>query len=270
MGYQTLASGEYSTAMGDFTTAVGSYVTAMGNGTIANGNGSIAMGASTEADGTASVAMGYLTTASGNFSTAMGNYVTTNSFQGSFILGDNSSNAAATSCSAANQMMMRFAGGYKLYTNDNASIGVQVAAGGNSWSTISDRRKKENFAPVNGDELLKKISTFNLTSWNYIGQDPQTFRHYGPMAQDFFAAFGHDRYGTSGNDTTICQADMEGITFIAVQALEKKIEQLQKEITQKDAENSALKAEITVHNNQITDRLDALERELQKEKLSAK
>ena len=49
------------------------------------------------------------------------------------------------------------------------------------------------------------------------------------MAQDFYAAFGKDKYGTIGNDTTINSADFAGVSFIAIQALEKRTELLQKE-----------------------------------------
>jgi len=48
---------------------------------------------------------------------------------------------------------------------------------------------------VDGEEVLRKIRQFDLTSWNYIGQDAKTLRHYGPMAQEFFAAFGQDGIG---------------------------------------------------------------------------
>ena len=47
-------------------------------------------------------------------------------------------------------------------------------------------------------------------------------RHYGPMAQDFYAAFGNDGVGTIGTPTTINSGDMAGILMIAVQALEKQ------------------------------------------------
>src|SRR5262249_2773238 len=87
------------------------------------------------------------------------------------------------------------------------------------YTFISDATKKENFRPVNGEDVLRKVEGFNLTSWNYIGHDPQEFRHYGPMAQDFYAAFGHDEIGTVGTPTTINSGDMAGILMIAVQAL---------------------------------------------------
>jgi hypothetical protein len=49
------------------------------------------------------------------------------------------------------------------------------------------------------------------------------------MAQDFFAAFGHDGIGTIGNDTTLSSADFDGINFIAIQALEKRTTTLKNE-----------------------------------------
>src|SRR5205814_10324877 len=69
---------------------------------------------------------------------------------------------------------------------------VTVIEGQVAYTFSSDRNKKENFQPVDGEEVLRKIRQFNLTSWNYIGQDAKTLRHYGPMAQDFYEAFGHD------------------------------------------------------------------------------
>jgi hypothetical protein len=79
----------------------------------------------------------------------------------------------------------------------------------------------------------------NLTSWNYKQQNPQIFRHYGPMAQDFYAAFGKDRYGAIGNDTTINSADFDGVNLIAIQALEKRTQK----IRALEAANAALKQE---------------------------
>ena len=83
--------------------------------------------------------------------------------------------------------------------------------------------------PVDGEEVLGKIRGFELSSWNFIGHDPKKFRHYGPMAQDFFAAFGHDGLGQIGSETTINSGDLAGILMIAVQALEKRTAELETE-----------------------------------------
>lgn len=97
-----------------------------------------------------------------------------------------------------------------------------------------------------------------LSSWNYKGQDAREFRHYGPMAQDFFAVFGHDKYGVSGNDTTINQADMEGVTFIAVQALEKRTADLQKENAELKSEIEKIKAEYAARLERIESAINPL------------
>ena len=123
----------------------------------------------------------------------------------------------------------------------NAS--VTVIEGQVAFTSSSDKTKKENFQPVDGEEVLGKIRGFELTSWNFIGHDPKEFRHYGPMAQDFFAAFGHDGVGQIGTETTINSGDIAGILMIAVQALEKRTVQisvLESELKQKDAQLAAL------------------------------
>ena len=113
----------------------------------------------------------------------------------------------------------------------------------------SDRNRKENFRPVDGQDVLHKIRAIPVQSWNYIGQDPAQFRHLGPMAQDFFAAFGRDDIGTNGTPTTINSGDMQGILMVAVQALEHRTSEQQETIRRLEADKAELK-----------DRLDELEK----------
>ena len=120
----------------------------------------------------------------------------------------------------------------------NAS--VTVIEGQVGFTASSDKTKKENFKPVDGEAVLGKIRGFELTSWNFIGHDPKEFRHYGPMAQDFFAAFGQDGVGQIGTETTINSADLAGILMIAVQALEKRTA----EIKQKEARIAVLASKV--------------------------
>ena len=109
--------------------------------------------------------------------------------------------------------------------------------------------------------MLGKIRDFELTSWNFIGHDPKEFRHYGPMAQDFFAAFGHDGVGQIGSETTINSGDMAGILMSAVQALEKRTAELK----QKEAKIAVLESKIEnlttkqAYLETVAARLDALE-----------
>jgi hypothetical protein len=117
---------------------------------------------------------------------------------------------------------------------------VTVIEGQVTLTASSDKTKKENFQPVDGEEVLGKIRGFELTSWNFIGHDPKEFRHYGPMAQDFFGAFGHDGVGQIGTETTINSGDIAGILMIAVQALEKRTVELK----QKEAQIAVLESKV--------------------------
>jgi trimeric autotransporter adhesin len=138
---------------------------------------------------------------------------------------------------------------------------VTMIEGQVAFTASSDKSQKENFQPVNGEAVLGKIRGFELSSWNFIGHDPKKFRHYGPMAQDFFAAFGHDGIGQIGSETTINSGDMAGILMIAVQALEKRTAELK----QKEAQIAILQSEINdlkakhAYFETVAARLDALE-----------
>ena len=261
MGFNTIASDLSSTAIGSYTTASGNTSTAMGSNTIANNTASTAMGNRTVASGIYSTAMGTNTTASGNFSTAMGTNVSTNSKNGAFIIGDQF--GTGSSSSADNEMTMGFSGGFRLYSNSGATTGAFLPANGNAWVSVSDVNRKENFEPLNGEDVLQKFSKIEFTSWNYKQQDPKVYRHYGIMAQDFYKAFGHDQFGTVGNDTTVNPIDMMGIDMTAIQALEKRTVDLKNE-------NESLKASVDELQKKFTEQQKLLEQILNDTKKTQK
>ena len=242
----------------------GSYNTATGDGALYNNttgrfntaNGLEALLNNTEGDNnTAAGSFALLANTTGNNNTANGWYSLQNNTTGTYNIAD---------------------GVYALYSNTtgtfNTAIGVgadvgsgdltnataighgavvdasnKVRIGNNSVTVIegqvaytfsSDRNKKENFQPVDGEEVLRKIRQFNLTSWNYIGQDAKTLRHYGPMAQDFYEAFGHDTIGTVGTPKTINSGDMAGIMMIAIKALATENVQLKSAVAKQEAVNA--------------------------------
>ncbi|MGQ9819265.1 MAG: tail fiber domain-containing protein, partial [Candidatus Kapaibacteriales bacterium] len=149
------------------------------------------------------------------------------------------------------QFVARFAGGYYFYTNAGMSVGVYVDAGGSSWSSISDSTKKTDFLKADGEIFLQKLRTMRLGSWRFKW-DPVERRHYGPMAQEFFALFGRDGHGTIGNDTTLATADVDGVVFILLQALEARTNELR----EKTKEIITLKQE----NQELMRRLEKLEK----------
>lgn len=110
----------------------------------------------------------------------------------------------------------------------NKGSGVNV-----SWTqlsdgtTVSDSTKKENFLVIDGESILQKIRQFrNLGTWNYKFDAPHK-RHYGPMAQDFYTAFGNDKFGKIGDNKSISFQDFDGVLMLAVQALEARTKELQ-------------------------------------------
>jgi hypothetical protein len=245
-----LANGGRSTALGNsnanligsfasgYSSATNNYATSFGNGQ-ASGQYAVAGGYG-HATGQYAIAIGWVyTRASGDNSVAFGYSANTNGMSGSFLFGP-TINSTAVMSTAPNQWMALFDAGYKFYSNSTATIGVSLSAGGSSWATLSDKRRKENFISVDAQNILAKIDTMFLGSWNYKGQTPGQFRHYGPMAQDFYAAFGKDTYGSIGNDTTIAAADIDGITLIAIKGLIKSSDSLQIQLSKAHDNNIAL------------------------------
>ena len=219
----------------------------------ASGTASTALGDGNTASSPSASAIGLDNTADGNFSTALGVRASTGGFQGAMALGDytpssNTALIANTANTAANQLTARFNGGYRFISGYNTGSGtiisgVTLAPGGNSWASISDSTKKEYFQSFNPTEVLSKLGSLRLGSWNYKDQPDQ--RHYGPMAQDFFARFGHDGIGIVGCDTLLAGHYFTAITLAGVQAL---IE-----------ENKQLKAKMAQMESQTNARLEALE-----------
>jgi len=66
-------------------------------------------------------------------------------------------------------------------------------------------------------------------------------------AQDFYKAFGHDRLGEIGCDSLINQQDFLGVSFIAIQALEKRT-----------AAHTVSAEELRKQNNILLNKLDNL------------
>lgn len=156
---------------------------------------------------------------------------------GSFVWADNSSLEFASTTN--NQFRVRARGGAQFVTAidgaGNATAGVQVASGGGSWSSLSDRNAKENFSDIDSREILERVNGLELTNWNYKTQE-DGIRHIGPMAQDFYAAFGLGEM-----ETRINTVDADGIALAAIQGLNQKLEE---KFAAQEEEISSLKAEL--------------------------
>ncbi|HEX5872586.1 MAG TPA: tail fiber domain-containing protein [Longimicrobium sp.] len=215
--------------------STGFYSWAGGSGTVASANYSFAMGNAAVATGTASVALGDNVLANGNYAVALGQRASAGTFSGTFTWAD-ASTASFFSNDAANSFQIRAAGGVKLFTNSAASTGMSLSAGGSSWNVLSDRTRKRDFTPVDGEDVLARIRDLPVTTWAYI-DEVASVRHIGPMAQDWHAAFGF-----SQDETTINMSDLDGVNLAAVQALERRTADLRAQLAERDARIRALEA----------------------------
>ncbi|MCS6911400.1 MAG: tail fiber domain-containing protein, partial [Anaerolineales bacterium] len=148
---------------------------------------------------------------------------------GVFIFADSTGNVLTSTTS--NQFLIRASGGITMYTNAAANVGVMVMPGSGTWSSISDRAAKENFADVNEREILERVAALPIQTWNYKSQGP-AIRHIGPTAQDFYAAFG-----VGEDDRHITTVDADGVTLAAIQGLYQLVQE-------KDAQIAALEREL--------------------------
>jgi hypothetical protein len=259
--YATVGGGQYISVTGEAATvAGGSWITATGNyagvgggrrntasgyaATVSGGNNNAAISEYTVVSGgSANVASGFGATvgggigntAAGDFSFVVGRQAAnTNSAHGSVFLFADATGPAFFS-TAANQFRARATGGVQFVTgidgSGNPTAGVEVVAGGGSWSSLSDRNLKANFVPVDGQAVLAKVAVLPLSTWNYMAQDT-AIRHIGPMAQDFYAAFG-----VGEDDTHITTIDADGVALAAIQGLNDVVQA-------KDARIVALEARV--------------------------
>jgi trimeric autotransporter adhesin len=124
-----------------------------------------------------------------------------------------------------------------------------------TFVSASDRNEKENFKPVSPKEVLARVAKLPVARWTYK-LDPGT-EHLGPMAQDFYAAFG---VGT--DDRHIATVDADGVALSAIQGLNQKLEE---RLAAQSAELKSRDAQLQSQQEQITrllGRLESLEEKL--------
>jgi len=153
-GYANGASGINSVVAGGESNIATNSVSTVGGGYF---NGATGQGAT--------VPGGWANLAAGSNSFAAG-FVASAAHNGAFVWFDSSSTTAFAS-PAANQFNVRTAGGTRIFSNTGATLGVQLGANATSWSALSDRNAKKDFAPVDGRDVLRKLDEVPVQSWRY-------------------------------------------------------------------------------------------------------
>jgi hypothetical protein len=184
--------------------------------------------------------------ANADFTFAGGKNATANE-TGAFVWSD--STGATLESTANNQFMVRASGGFVFYSNAAADTGIQLPAGSGSWTSLSDKNAKNNFAGIDSLAILDQVAEMPISTWNYIAQG-ESVRHIGPMAQDFYAAFG-----LGEDERHISTVDADGIALAAIQGLYQIVQDKDTQIDNLQAENAELKTRL----DDLDQRLAALE-----------
>ena len=100
----------------------------------------------------------------------------------------------------------------------------------------SDRNVKTDIEAVDPAAVLARLAAMPIAEWRYK-DNPENVRHIGPMAQDFFAAFG-----LNGTETGISTLDTSGVALAAIQGLNAELESKDEEIDDLKARLAALEA----------------------------
>jgi hypothetical protein len=218
--YAAIAGGEYNQATGEGAyIGGGGYNTASGEGAIVDG------GFNSTAGGTfATIPGGYVDSAAGTYSFAAGARASA-PYTGNFVWSDGSDGDTILTAAKAYQFLARASGGFTLYTNAASTVGAQLAAGSGTWASLSDRNVKTNIVPLDDASVLDKVAALPISRWSYKSE--HGVRHVGPMAQDFYAAFG-----IGADDKHITSIDEDGVALAAIKAL--------------DAENARMRLELAL------------------------
>ena len=191
---------------------------------------------------------GYHNIASGVASFAAG-YIAEALTAGSFAWSDESSTTVHVRTTVPNEFVARAAGGVYFYSNPALTSGVRLSPGSGAWSSMSDRAMKTGVTPLNDAAVLAKVAALPVSEWSYRSE--RGVRHVGPMAQDFYAAFG-----VGEDDRHITSIDEDGVALAAIKALHTDNAQLHAENRQLHAENARMHADM----RGMRARFDALER----------
>jgi hypothetical protein len=245
-GNQVTVSSTVGVGFGSAVTVSGTAGFSSGASNVCSGFACTAIGYTVRAGGQGSVALGYRTTANNDYSVAIGYRASNNTHTGTMAMGDESTTDSVRN-QADNEFRVRYAGGIRLRVSAAANgntpgaggnVGCDITAAVPSWTCASSRTLKENFVAVDGEDVLLRIREIPITTWNMIGAD-RNVRHLGPVAEDFWHAFG-----LGLGETTIGLGDIDGVNLAAAKALEARTRSLQEQLDQRTAEVAELRGEV--------------------------
>jgi hypothetical protein len=127
-----------------------------------------------------------------------------------------------------------------IYTGNTmvAWNGAALTDGG-TWSNASDRALKADFTAIDAQAVLAKVAQLPIDEWSYKTEGGQ--RHLGPVAQDFYAAFG-----LGADDKHITTVDESGVALAAIKGLYEQLQARDREIAALRQDLETIKAALNL------------------------
>ena len=243
--HSTISGGTTNSATNsNYSTVGGGYVNSVGGAyaTISGGSSNVAAGE------LATIPGGKGNSASGKSSFAAGNAARADR-QGAFVWADSNDLSFTTSvlwpiAGGVNSFSVRATGGVTFVTKihpDGAILAECYLSGSpavltSGWTCSSDRNAKERVTTISPKRVLERLITMPVSEWSMIGS---TMRQIGPMAQDFYRAFG-----LGDSDKAINSVNAQGVAFAAIQGLNEKVQAKEKEIARLSARLRAIEQKL--------------------------
>ncbi len=149
---------------------------------------------------------------------------------------------------AENQFVVAASGSVQFLSDENRTMGVELAPGGSGWSVVSDRHAKTAIEPADPVDVLNRVVELEVSEYSYKSQD-ESIRHMGPMAQDF-----HPLFGLGEDELRVSAMNLAGIALAAIQGLNA-------ELAAEQAKNTELRERLAKHEQRTEERLAVLEDE---------
>jgi trimeric autotransporter adhesin len=271
LSLRNLVTGGDGTVSGGFANTAGEGAVVSGGGlNTATGQAStVAGGLSNTATGSYSVvAGGFNNTASGDYSIVLGGSGNTASGSSGFAAGfravadlsdtfvwaDGSTGAPFKATLnwlqptfGANTFNVRATGGVMFATSVNAAgapvTSCYMGKNGTGWICSSDRNVKERIEPITPSRVLAGVLAMPVSTWSIIGSK---VRQMGPMAQDFYRAFG-----LGDTDKAINSIDVGGVAFAAIQGLHELLKDKDAKIAALEKSNAATQRDVALMKKRL-------------------
>ena len=139
---------------------------------------------------------------------------------------------------------------FDLQPNGDLEISGNLTANGVVYA--SDRNKKTAILPMDSASVLDAVVRLPVSTWRFNTED-ERIRHAGPMAQDFYAAFG-----LGSDETTISASDISGVALAAIQGLYRENAETRAALAERDVAIAQLREEKGRQQAQIDELMKAV------------